>query len=70
MVGPGEIDNELQSEIEEECKKFGNVEKCVVYEDKYPGVPIDQVIRIFVKFTAVDSTKKGKSEFKFIVMLT
>jgi len=62
MVGPGEVDSDLQGEIEEECKKFGTVEKCVVYEDKTPGISDAQVVRIFVRFTTLEATKKALME--------
>ena len=32
MVGPGEVDADLQPETAEECKKFGAVVTCVVHE--------------------------------------
>ena len=32
MVGPGEVDNELQGETSEECSKYGQVVKCLIYE--------------------------------------
>ncbi len=32
MVGPGEVDEELQPEVVEECAKYGEVVKVVIYE--------------------------------------
>ena len=32
MVGPGEVDAELEPETAEECAKYGKVIKCVIYE--------------------------------------
>ena len=32
MVGPGEVDDDLQPEVTEECSKYGDVVKCLVYE--------------------------------------
>lgn len=32
MVGPGEVDEELEPETAEECTKYGKVNKCVIYE--------------------------------------
>ena len=32
MVGPGEVDDDLQPEVTEECSKYGEVVKCLVYE--------------------------------------
>ena len=32
MVGPGEVDEDLEPETAEECSKYGEVDKCVIYE--------------------------------------
>lgn len=32
MVGPGEVDQELEGETAEECGKYGKVIKCVIFE--------------------------------------
>lgn len=32
MVGPGEVDDDLQPEVTKECSKYGEVVKCLVYE--------------------------------------
>ena len=32
MVGPGEVDSELENETKEECHKYGEVNKCVIFE--------------------------------------
>lgn len=32
MVGPGEVDEDLEPETAEECSKYGEVEKCVIFE--------------------------------------
>ena len=32
MVGPGEVDEELQPEVVEECAKYGDVVKVIIYE--------------------------------------
>ena len=33
MVGPGEVDDELQPEIEEECStKYGDIIKVIIFE--------------------------------------
>lgn len=35
MVGPGDIDDDLEDETKEECSKYGEVNKCVIYEVKF-----------------------------------
>ena len=32
MVGPGEVDGELEGEVTEECTKYGKIIKCLIYE--------------------------------------
>lgn len=35
MVGLGEVDDELEPETAEECSKYGEVHKVVIYEVQY-----------------------------------
>ncbi|ETN22735.1 hypothetical protein, variant 2 [Phytophthora nicotianae INRA-310] len=58
MVGPGEVDDELQEEVKEECsEKYGPVIKCVIYEVT-GRVPPEEAVRTFVQFkNAGDATK-------------
>ncbi|KDO17803.1 hypothetical protein SPRG_16790 [Saprolegnia parasitica CBS 223.65] len=50
MVGPGEVDDDLEGEVKEECQsKYGPVVKCIVYEVT-TGVPAHEAVRIFVEF--------------------
>ena len=32
MVGPGEVDEDLEPETAEECSKYGKVMRCVIFE--------------------------------------
>ena len=32
MVGPGEVDADLEPETAEECQKYGKVARCVIHE--------------------------------------
>jgi splicing factor 45 len=32
MVLPGDVDDDLEAETKEECQKYGDVNKCVIYE--------------------------------------
>lgn len=57
MVGPGEVDEDLEPETAEECAKYGKVIKCVIFE--IPGVPEEESVRIFVEFEKVDAAIKG-----------
>ncbi|XP_015782336.1 splicing factor 45-like [Tetranychus urticae] len=57
MVGPGEVDDDLEPEVKEECSKYGEVVKCVIYEI-HGGHPEDAV-RIFVEFKRVEAAIKA-----------
>ena len=50
MVDRADVDGDLQSEIKEECQRFGTVEHCLVYILPDPRTPPEEAVRIFVKF--------------------
>lgn len=58
MVGPGEVDDDLQPETAEECAKYGEVAKVIIYEIP-EGVKEDEAVRIFVEFQRVESAIKA-----------
>ncbi|KAI8811585.1 hypothetical protein BJ742DRAFT_769064 [Cladochytrium replicatum] len=60
MAIPEEVDESLTSEVTEECSKFGRVEDCVVRVMDNHYVPEDEAVRIFVKFSDIQSAIKGK----------
>ena len=58
MVGPGEVDDELEPEIKEECHgKYGDVSKVVIFE--MPNTSPEEAVRIFIEFKRVESAIKG-----------
>lgn len=61
MVGPEEVDETLQEEIQEECSKFGIVDKVIIYKEKQTDNDEDEfgdvIVKIFVEF----SMSSGKS---------
>lgn len=62
LVGPGEVDEELQVETAEECARFGTVLKCIVHEYTRPGTRAEEAVRVFVKFQDAGAAMKAKSE--------
>ncbi|KAG7394496.1 Splicing factor 45 [Phytophthora boehmeriae] len=59
MVGPGEVDDELQDEVKGECAgKYGPVEKCLLYEVTGRVSP-EEAVRIFVQFRNVEDATKA-----------
>lgn len=58
MVGPGEVDDDLEPEVREEChNKYGEVTKCLIFE--IPGNPDNEAVRIFVEFKRMESAIKA-----------
>ncbi len=63
MVGPEEVDEELQEEIEEECGKFGAVERVIIYQERQSEEEDAEVIvKIFVEFKAHDGARQAKEK--------
>ena len=61
MVGPGEVDNDLEPEVREEAKRYGEVVNCIVYE--LPGKPDHEAIRIFLEFARIEQAVKAVVDF-------
>lgn len=59
MVGPGDVDSDLQPEIEEECTKYGEVDRVAIFEVKDPKCPAEKAVRIFAKFVRQESAMKA-----------
>lgn len=59
MVGPGEVDAELEPETKEECSKYGEVSSCSICELKQYDTE-EEAVRIFVEFARVESAVKGE----------
>lgn len=57
MVGPGEVDDDLEPETAEECTKYGRVVKCLIFE--IPDNPDDEAVRIFIEFDRVEAAIKA-----------
>ena len=52
MVGPEDLDDELESEVTEECGRFGNVDKVIIYQEKQSEEEdAEIIIKIFVEFS-------------------
>ncbi|KAJ3220009.1 hypothetical protein HDU67_007742 [Dinochytrium kinnereticum] len=55
LVGPGEVDPDLEEETASECSKYGKVEKCLIFEVAAGQASDDEAVRIFVKFCDIDA---------------
>ncbi|XP_028114330.1 DNA-damage-repair/toleration protein DRT111, chloroplastic [Camellia sinensis] len=59
MVGPGEVDDELEEEVGTECTKFGTVTRVLIFEITEPNFPSEEAVRIFVQFERSEETTKA-----------
>ncbi|XP_067139316.1 splicing factor 45 isoform X1 [Centruroides vittatus] len=59
MVGPGEVDDELEPETKEECGKYGEVVKCLIFEIAASDIPEEEAVRIFIEFKRLESAIKA-----------
>lgn len=59
MVGPGEVDEELEEEVGIECTKYGAVTNVMIFEVTTPGFEGEEAVRIFVQFERVESATKA-----------
>ncbi|XP_055707931.1 splicing factor 45 [Phlebotomus papatasi] len=58
MVGPGDVDSELEPEVKDECNtKYGDVVTVVIHE--IPDVNPEEAVRIFVEFKRIESAIKA-----------
>ncbi|XP_017488412.1 PREDICTED: poly(U)-binding-splicing factor half pint-like [Rhagoletis zephyria] len=61
MVGAEDIDNDLESEVTEECGKYGNVRKVIIYQEKQSEEEDAEIIvKIFVEFTSLKEAIKAR----------
>ncbi|CAK9133497.1 unnamed protein product [Ilex paraguariensis] len=59
MVGPGEVDDDLEGEVAEECTKFGTVTRVLIFEITEPNFPAEEAVRIFVQFERSEEATKA-----------
>lgn len=58
MVGPGEVDDDLEPEVKEECNvKYGEVGSVVIHEIQHENP--EEAVRIFVEFRRIESAIKA-----------
>jgi len=61
-VGPlsaGEVDDNLDDEIGEECSKYGLIGQITIFEVTEPGFDPTEAVRIFVQFERPESAMKA-----------
>jgi len=56
MCGPEDVDDELEAEINEECSKYGQVLKIVIYQEcQSEEDNADVMVKIFVEFATLEA---------------
>ncbi|KAM7344922.1 poly(U)-binding-splicing factor hfp isoform 3-T3 [Cochliomyia hominivorax] len=64
MVGPEDVDETLQEEIQEECTKFGNVSRVIIFNEKQTENEDDDeaeiIVKIFVEFSTTAEATSAK----------
>ena len=59
MVGPEELDEELEMEVTEECGKYGKVVRVIIYQEKQAEEEDAEIIvKIFVEFASEAGTNR------------
>jgi len=62
MVGPEDVDQDLEPEVTEECGRFGEVNRVIIYQEKQSeDEDAEVVVKIFVEFSASEAVKKAKA---------
>ncbi|CAH1784833.1 unnamed protein product [Owenia fusiformis] len=60
MVGPEDLDDELENEVTDECGKYGNVERVIIYQEKQGEEEDAEIlVKIFVAFSAPHEVERG-----------
>ncbi|MCO5592948.1 hypothetical protein L7F22_046952 [Adiantum nelumboides] len=59
MVGPGEVDDELEDEVASECSKYGTVTRVLIFEITETDFPATEAVRIFVQFERNEQATKA-----------
>ncbi|CAI6003210.1 unnamed protein product [Closterium sp. NIES-65] len=59
MVGPGEVDEELEEEVAGECLKYGTVTRVLIFEITDPSCRPVEAVRIFITFDRPESATKA-----------
>ncbi|RCV20573.1 hypothetical protein SETIT_4G067300v2 [Setaria italica] len=59
MVGPGEVDDELEDEVASECAKYGTVTRVLIFEITQADFPAEEAVRIFIQFERAEEATKA-----------
>jgi len=58
MVGPEDVDEDLENEVTDECSKYGKVEHVIIYQEKQSeDEDAEIIVKIFVQFSSHEEMK-------------
>ncbi|XP_075222402.1 poly(U)-binding-splicing factor hfp isoform X3 [Lycorma delicatula] len=63
MVAPEDVDESLQEEIQDECSKFGAVDRVIIYNEKQSDEVDDDaevIVKIFVEFSQMKEAEAAR----------
>ena len=61
MVTPDEVDEDLEDEVQEECSKYGQVERVIIYQERQSeDDDADVIVKIFVEFKTPSYAKAAR----------
>ncbi|XP_014255066.1 poly(U)-binding-splicing factor half pint isoform X2 [Cimex lectularius] len=62
MVAPEDVDESLQEEIQEECSKYGTVDRVIIYNEKQSedDENADIIVKIFVEFSRMREAESAR----------
>lgn len=70
MVGPEDLDDELENEVTDECGKYGVVIRVIIYQEKQSEeADAEIIVKIFVEFSNQSGKYKVVSLFGISVVL-
>ena len=64
MVGPEDLDDELENEVTDECGKFGVVQRVIIYQEKQGE---EEDAEIIVKIFVVFNQQAGNAAYQNLV---
>ncbi|XP_011258948.1 poly(U)-binding-splicing factor half pint isoform X3 [Camponotus floridanus] len=62
MVAPEDVDETLQEEIQDECSKFGVVERVIIYKERQSedDENAEVIVKIFVEFSQMSEAERAR----------